>query len=360
MIRNFLILVLVNVLFYSSAYPCSSFQLKTLDASFVGKNYDWTFGDGFIIYNPSHLHKSSLTFSNTQKKIQWMSEHSSITFNQYGLDFPNGGMNDAGLTVEVLWLDSSTYPQPDDKAVLNELQWIQYTLDTQSTLDGVIKSFENIRIDPVYAKVHYFVCDLKRDCATVEYVGGKAVFGTYNTLNYEAITNSTHKDSMKYLKKFKNFGGTSDVIWTGYNSLDRFVRLNEQLRTYVFSGFLDPVTYAFSSLDTVKRTESQGGSYTQWQIVHDKNNLITHFKTAAGNKLEGSVDLKLFPTECDNRYYFDISGAKRGNLNPQFAPLPYEANYEHVKKTLRKIMPAASEDMIKAISGAPFQFKCMN
>jgi penicillin V acylase-like amidase (Ntn superfamily) len=360
MLRHFIILALVNILFYSSAYPCSSFQLKTFENSFVGKNYDWTFGDALIIYNPSHLHKSSLSFSPTQKKIQWMSEYSSITFNQYGLDFPNGGMNEAGLTIEVLWLDASVYPAVDDKAVLNELQWIQYALDTQSTLQGVMKSFDQIRIEPVYAKVHYFVCDIAKNCATVEYVDGKMVFGTYNKLNFEAITNSTHQESETYLKKFKNFGGTEDIIWTGYSSLDRFVRLNEKLRTYAKSGIVDPITYAFSTLDAVKRDATQGESHTQWQIVHDKNNLVTYFKTTAGNMLEASVNLKNFPSECTNRYYFDISSYTRGSLNSEFKPLTLDVNYAHVKKTLRKVMPNAPEEMIKAISGAPFQFKCMN
>jgi penicillin V acylase-like amidase (Ntn superfamily) len=359
MIKRLVMLIFLSLFFYNNVYPCTSFQLKSIDAAYIGKNYDWTFGDALIIYNPIELQKSSLSFSETQKKLQWTSKYSSITFNQYGLDFPNGGMNEAGLTVEVLWLDTSIYPPADNKAVLNELQWIQYELDTQESLKGVIDSFDQIRIDPIYAKVHYFVCDIKKNCATVEYVNGKAVFGTYDKYHLEAITNSTHSDSLKYLKKFKNFGGNNDVIWTGYNSLDRFVRTNEQLRRFLPEGFLDPISYAFTTLDTTKREVAQGGTYTQWQIVHDKNSLVTHFKTAT-NKNVRSVDLKYFPPQCGSRYYFDISSQSRGNISSEFKPLTLSVNYNHVKKTLRKILPTAPEEMIKAISGAPFQFKCLN
>lgn len=359
MIRNLIVVLLVNVIFYTSAFACSSFQLKATDTSYVGKNYDWTFGDALIVFNPSHLQKSSLTFSATQKKLQWTSQYSSVTFNQYGLDFPNGGMNETGLTIEVLWLDSSVYAKPDDKAVLNELQWIQYALDTQSTVDGVIRSLDNIRIDPVYAKVHYFVCDLNKNCTTIEFVNGKVVFGSYDTAKAEVITNSTLLDSAKYLSNFKNFGGTKDIIWSGYNSLDRFARINDKIRTYIPYGFIDPVTYTFSTLNTVKRKKTEGGTYTQWQIVHNKNNLTTHFKTAFANDDLGTVELKDFTNDCNTRYYFDLENKARGNINNDFQPLTYDVNHAHVKKTLRKIMPTAPDKMVKAIASAPFQFKCV-
>ena len=353
MLRSF-ITILILLSFATNAYPCSSFQLRD-SQSYIGKSYDWRFGDGLIIYNPSGLKKFSLTLNAADKKTQWVSKYSSLTYNQYGLDFPNGGMNDEGLTIEVLWLDESIYPAQDEKPILNELQWIQYALDTQSTLAGVAETFNQIRIKPVYAKVHYFVCDKNNDCATFEFVNGELVIGDYEKFGFEVITNSTHKDSGKYLRKFKHFGGKDDIIWGTYNSLDRFARINELLRAYKHQ---EPITYSFDVLDSVKREPTTEGNYTQWQIVYDKENLISHFKTFFGNKSSGTVNLREFPISCHDRYYFDLDNSQRGEINTEFKPLTFEINHAHVKKTLLKIMPQAPENMITAIAGAPFKFEC--
>lgn len=350
MIRIILALLLIS----TNAFPCSSFQLR--DQSYVGKSYDWKFGDGLIIFNPNSIQKFSLTLKPNQKKIHWTSQYSSITYNQYGLDFPNGGINEAGLTVEILWLDESIFPVQDEKAILNELQWIQYVLDTQTTTLGAIATLETVRIEPVYAKVHYFVCDKTNDCATIEFVNGKTVIGDYEKNGFPVITNSTLKTSLRYLSKFKHFGGTQNITWNTYNSLDRFARINEVLRVY---NQQDSVSYSFKTLDSVWRKKVDVGSYTQWQIVHDKVNLKTHFKTSFGNKELGSVSMASFPPSCADRYYFDLDNSARGNIDEEFQPITYEVNYAHVKKTLLKVMPLAPEDMIVAISGAPFKFKCL-
>lgn len=47
---------------------------------------------------------------------------------QYGRNFPTGGMNEAGLVIELMWLDGSRYPVPDARPAVDNLQWIQYNL----------------------------------------------------------------------------------------------------------------------------------------------------------------------------------------------------------------------------------------
>ena len=69
-----------------------------------------------------------------EKPASWVSRYGSVTFNQYGREFPNGGMNEAGLVVELMWLDDTTYPATDGRPALDCLEWIQYQLDTAATL----------------------------------------------------------------------------------------------------------------------------------------------------------------------------------------------------------------------------------
>ena len=44
-------------------------------------------------------------------------------------------MNEKGLVVELMWLDGTTYPQPDERPSVGVLQWIQYQLDNYSTIE---------------------------------------------------------------------------------------------------------------------------------------------------------------------------------------------------------------------------------
>ena len=67
------------------------------------------------------------------------------------VSFPLGGMNEKGLVVEIMWLDSSEYPKPDGKPSVNELQWIQYQLDNFATVNDVLSAAAKIRVSKVYA-----------------------------------------------------------------------------------------------------------------------------------------------------------------------------------------------------------------
>ena len=72
--------------------------------------------------------------------LTWTSKYGSITFNQYGREFAHGGMNEAGLVIELMWLQETQYPGPDDRFGLDCLQWVQYHLDTSATVAEVLAS----------------------------------------------------------------------------------------------------------------------------------------------------------------------------------------------------------------------------
>jgi len=53
------------------------------------------------------------------------------------LEFPLGGMNEAGLIVETMVLEDTQYPSPDSRPEVETLQWVQYQLDNFSTIEAV-------------------------------------------------------------------------------------------------------------------------------------------------------------------------------------------------------------------------------
>ena len=47
------------------------------------------------------------TAFSTNSGLQWVSRFGSLTFNQFGFEFPNGGINEAGLVIEHMMMDGS-------------------------------------------------------------------------------------------------------------------------------------------------------------------------------------------------------------------------------------------------------------
>ena len=129
----------------------------------------------------------------------WTAKFGSVTFNQFGRDYPMGGMNQAGLVVELMWLEETEYPAGDARLPLGVLEWIQYQLDTASTIDDVLASDEKVRISGG-APLHYLVADGGGRAATVEFLHGKLVAHTDDSLPVSVLTNSTYKDSLGYLE----------------------------------------------------------------------------------------------------------------------------------------------------------------
>ena len=89
---------------------CTTFCLDHGDRPVFGRNYDWTVEDGLVIIN-----KRGVTKASTLGRLAWTSKYGSATFNQYGREFPIGGMNEAGLVVESMVLLETEYPLPDTR-----------------------------------------------------------------------------------------------------------------------------------------------------------------------------------------------------------------------------------------------------
>src|SRR5689334_16612339 len=109
--------------FIQSNIACTTFFINANGQLVFGRNYDWVTDAGMICTNLRGLEKTSVKMPDGNS-IAWVSKYGSITFNQYGKEFPMGGMNEKGLVVEVMWADGSRYPNADNRAVLNVLQWI--------------------------------------------------------------------------------------------------------------------------------------------------------------------------------------------------------------------------------------------
>lgn len=281
-------LFLVLCIFVQLVSACTTFFINKNGQLVFGRNYDWVTGAGFVNTNQRGLFKTSMKVNNGET-ISWVSKYGSITFNQYGKEFPTGGMNEKGLVVELMWLGDTQYPKADGRPAVGTLQWIQYQLDNAATIADVIASDALLRIKEPATPIHFLVADAAGNAATIEFLDGKMVVHQGSELPFAVLTNNTYASSVQVAKQWINKPG----VTLRENSLDRFVKACSMVNKINGSEIDMPLTdYAFSILDKVAQ-----GSFTKWSIVYDISNKKIYFKTEANKNIK-SLELAAFDFAC--------------------------------------------------------------
>ena len=336
-------------LFIAQSFGCTTFCLKNGGEVLFGKNYDWMIGDGMIFVNKRGVDKSALVTGN-EKPARWVSKMGSVTFNQYGKDNPSGGMNEAGLVIELMWLDDTQYPKSDARPVLDVLEWIQYNLDISANVQDVIKNSEAVRIaSPV--KLHYLVSDRQGNSATVEFLDGNLVAHTGEKLAVSALTNDTYEKSLNYSKSVTAEKAKSE------SSFDRFTRAGQKSKEFAQKPKTEAeaVNYAFEILANVAQKNS-----TQWSIVYDQRRAKIHFRSmqSAGIK---TIDTRAFDYTCGSAVkIFDVNAKESGDVTGKFVDYTHQANRSLIERAFNgtpflKSVPASSRDELAAF---PENFTC--
>lgn len=138
----FILITSHNILF-----ACSTFLFSSDNSLFVGHNLDQDhLVPGYLVINKRGLQKSNISWmeivrgkNENSKRIQWISKYGSVTFNPGGgKEFPDGGLNEAGLVVCEMSLSETKYPQDSSAAKMFQWQWIQYLLDNYGSVQEVI------------------------------------------------------------------------------------------------------------------------------------------------------------------------------------------------------------------------------
>jgi penicillin V acylase-like amidase (Ntn superfamily) len=323
-----------------TAWPCTTFLAWHAGQPVVGKNYDWNQNAGLVTVNPRGLEKKALVLSLTDTPATWTAKYGSLTFNQYGVEMPNGGMNEKGLAIEIMWLDSSQYPVADSRPVVNELQWIQRGLDLFATVDELARDAPSVRVSRAYARVHYLACDAQAACAAFEYIDGQLVVTSVDKMLAKTLTNDTYDDSASYLSTFSGFGGT-EAMTSSSSSLARFARASMLARTT--EGTTIPGS-AYGILESVVL------SSTVWSIVYVPQGGLVHFRTTSMSKVK-SVRLPDFSLTCGTRKVLDIDTDATGDVKARFVDYSQAANRDLLTRSMADMasqLPAGILDMLVA------------
>lgn len=330
----------------SDALACTTVRLGPADGSapLVAKSYDWDDGAGRVFVNPRGLVKTAFHLFATGEKLSWVSSFGSVTFNQYGREMPNGGINEAGLVVEVMWLNQTEYPAGGDAPVVSELQWVQYALDRFSSTDELVAAAKRIRVAPIHGRIHYLACDAKGACATFEYLDGGLVVHSGDTLAAPALTNHPYQASVEHLRRNRA------PRLSRRDSLSRFHRAASASR----AGDVDEVDEAFGFLDTVR-----AGDYTKWQIVYDVAGRSVHFRTRDAKAIK-TIALRKLAFDCagDVRS-MSMDSAEAGDAVARLIADDGRANLALVSETLGRLGSGLGDTAAHVLASYPKSMRCL-
>jgi len=354
-IQKSIVAAVSTALYLAGAAPapaCSTFCLDAAGGSVFGKNYDWDVPDGMVVVNKRNVAKTGLTPDNPAR---WTSKYGSVTFNQYGRELPCGGMNEAGLVIELMWLDGAEYPPVDERPSVENLQWIQYHLDRSATVADVLTGDADIRISRGgQAALHFLVADSSGASAAVEFLGGEMKVHTGDSMPAPVLTNDTYESSMAYLETHQGFGGAQPVPTSG-RSLDRFVRAAAAVSEFDPNAGDNAVDFAFGVLASVGQ-----GEFTQWSIVYDMDGLRVSFRTN-GNPGTRSIDLKSLDFACDSPVLvLDIDADLTGDVTELLEPYTFEANRALVGRAFAKtrFLAETPQSALEYLSRYPGTMPC--
>ena len=319
-----LLLVLLSVL-SSSSNACTVMQLRVGGQRVVARNHDWITGGGLVMINPRGIEKRALSTINPKR---WTSEYGSVSFNQFGREIPFAGMNEAGLTVDLLQLPQARFPEATDpRDSVNVVQWVQYQLDTAATVDQVCASLSEVRPMPFIAvleKVHYFVTDVSGDSAIIEFTDGKLTVRR-NPQDACALANSTWADSARAIKEQRAVTGSEWRLLKAREAVKRSIDLPSNLAA---------VDFAFEMLESVAQPPR-----TQWSIVYQPEVRRLTFRTRESPKRRWiDFDDVAFdrgsPVLC-----VDVNRSHSGNMVNLWQPFTSQANQRIVHEAFDAIAP---------------------
>jgi len=304
---------IICISLYSAMPPvsgkcCSSFHFSEHDISVVGKNYDWMVKSGLIIINKRGVNKTAFFRydENAENPATWISKYGSITFCQYGIEIPAGGMNEMGLVVSSQAMPSTKYPELADRRSIERRQWLQYQLDNYATVSEVILHFNKIQVRPDSFGSHYFIADAKGKNAVIEFIDGKAKIYIARSLPYPVLTNSEYRKCSRYVKK------TPPKV-DPHQSIERFITAATELLNKKREYAADPIGAAFKLLNTISQDD-----FTKWSIVYDAANLQV-FYHSLGNKDIRKISLMEFDLNCNTPVqYLEIENDLAGDVTDRF------------------------------------------
>lgn len=330
MIFGAALLVVLSDVTPSSA--CTIFKSPRADENRIAHNVDWyeRFSDikGLLSVNAAHLRKTGELLGAPIAKAEWISKWRSLTFSIAGAEFPVSGFNEKGLTMGVLELPRTQYPDVSDaRPGVGVSQFVQYNLDMSETIDDVIASDQVIRPFSSLARMHYFACDRSSKCVVLQYIGGKLQVFRDSALPFSALTNSYYPESAAAAQTCQQQEPGQGTCAEADNSLWRFSKAVVLSQGIDASRPYEP--QAFSILDQVVQSE---GAVTRFQMVYDPGARAIQIRKRGSTQVARLV-ADFEAADCRQpRMGIFIDANSQGDLSNSWVPLTADLQTDMVKR----------------------------
>lgn len=313
---------------------CSTIIFNADGRKCLAENYDYFLDHGLIGINLRGTRKSNGQ-SAIDQLVDWVVKYGSITFNQFSLEMPVSGMNEAGLVVALMWHEEGNFGTDSKYLRLSSLQWIQFQLDNYKTIGEVVVGIRSIRPEQGPIPLHYMLLDSHGDSLIVEFIDGELV--SYENPNYPILTNTSYVTCLAASNE-----GQDGVERPLGNSVGRFVHLHRQLSNFNDEGapdvgfrFLDSVSQSSKddSREAFPWASYENDTVTAWSIVFDPAQGSVLLKTDR-NKTIRELPLNEVDFDAGNDYQvMDINAGTTGSALPFFEPYSKEKNQTILRLT---------------------------
>ena len=334
---GFLALLFVLLIPYQAA-ACSTFKLQKGGCLIYGHNLNQGDMDvpGLIFINKRGVFKLGRTLSEliTKEGLNpsshcWISRYGSVTFNNFGKDLPDGGMNEVGLYIWEMSADFDEYPKREGAPKLNQMHWMQYILDNCMTVEEAVQCAKNIEIDGW--GWHFFVGDGEGNTAAVDFVDDEVLIYTGEDMPVPGLFNTFYSREQEVLKYYKGFGGFYEPELSD-PEVPRFVKTARMIEEY------DPaekaVDYGFKMLDALKVYD-----VPEWSVIFDVQGRDVYFKTRLNPEIKSfSMDDIDFSNE-DPVMILNMDIKSGGDVLAQFHPYTNEKFRTFTKERMFSILP---------------------
>lgn len=311
------------------AYPCTDFLVKATDGTVViGRSMEFAMGMDSEVLVYSRGNKVASEMPDGTKGLGWTSKYGYLGVNAMGIKHALvDGINEAGLSVEVLWFTESQHQEPRDNNWVTNAELIHWLLGNFSTVDEVKKELPDLTVVGITLQesgmplgVHLAVHDVKGNSIVIEFINGEkkihdnplGVMTNKPTFDWHMtnLRNYVHLDSTD--KGAKEITGLSLVEtgsgsgWLGlpgdWTPPSRFVR------TVMMVHSADPVIDAAAAVNLAehilnandiptgvvkpaKATDKSMVDYTQWITIKDLANKVLYYRSYQDLALK-KIDMK--------------------------------------------------------------------
>jgi choloylglycine hydrolase len=290
-----------------------------------------------IFINKRGVFKNGRTFSemiNKDKKnpsdFSWISRYGSVSFNNFGKDFPDGGINEVGLYIWEM-NEEANFPKNKKLPKLMHMNWIQYVLDNCLTLDDAIQSASSFQLDDGGMTWHYFISDATGNCAALAFIEGKVKVNRGENMPVPGLFNTPYDREMELLRYYKGFGGLYDIELNNPD-VPRFVKTAALLRDY--QPAMSAVEYGLGMLKNISVYDEP-----EWSVIIDASRRDVYFKTRLNPEVKhfsmGNIDF----SNSNPVQILDMDIKEKGDVINRFKPYSNEVFKSFMESKLIPLLP---------------------